>query len=349
MKYKLLGRSGLRVSELCLGTMTFGEERAAMGNTRDECRKIFDAFVGAGGNFIDTANKYMNGTSERWVGEFLGSDREKLVVATKYTLTMDPDDPNAHGNHRKNLVQSVEASLGRLNTDYLDILWVHAWDFMTSVDQVMRALDDLVRTGKVLYLGISNTPAWIVAQANTLAHLRGWTPFSALQVPYNLTERSVEREFLPMADSMDLAVTAYFSLAAGILTGKYNQEGNGPRRLGPGSPVGIFEVKQEKLDIAAEVIKIAQDINRTPAQVALNWVRQHRGRAVMIPIIGARTEAQIRDNLGCLDFELEAVHMDQLDQLSKIPPGYPHELLQSDMYQNLVYGNTFDSIDNHNK
>ena len=349
MKYKLLGRSGLRVSELCLGTMTFGEERGTMGNTKDECRKIFDAFVAAGGNFIDTANKYMQGTSERWVGEFLGSDRDKLVVATKYTLTMDPDDPNAHGNHRKNLVRSVEDSLDRLNTDYLDILWVHAWDFMTPVDEVMRSLDDLVRAGKVLYLGISNTPAWVVAQANTLAHLRGWTPFIGLQLPYNLTERSIEREFLPMADSMDLAVTAYFVLAAGILTGKYNQETKGPRRLGPGSPVGIFEVKKEKLDVAAEVMKIAQDINKTPSQVALNWVRQRQGRAVMIPILGARTEAQIRANLGCLDFRLEGNHLDQLNEVSKISLGHPHELLQSDMYRNLVYGNTFDSIENHRK
>jgi aryl-alcohol dehydrogenase-like predicted oxidoreductase len=347
MQYKLLGRSGLRVSELCLGTMTFGEERGTMGNSKEECRKIFDAFVGAGGNFIDTANKYMQGTSERWVGEFLESDRDRLVVATKYSLTMDPDDPNAHGNHRKNLVRSVEESLKRLNTDYIDVLWVHAWDFMTPVDEVMRSLDDLVQAGKVLYLGISNTPAWIVAQAITLAELRGWTPFIGLQLNYNLTERSIEREFLPMADSMDLAVTAYFVLAAGVLTGKYNRATEGSTRLGPGSPVGVFEVEKEKLDLAAEVIKVAEEIHRTPSQVALNWVRQRQGRAVMIPILGARTEAQIRDNLGCLDFKLEASHLDQLNEVSKIPLGYPHELLQSDMYQKLVYGNTFHSIQNH--
>ena len=349
MKFKLFGKSGLRVSELCLGTMTFGEERGTMGNTKEECRKIFDGFVSAGGNFIDTANKYMQGTSERWVGEFLGSERDKMVVATKYTLTMDPDDPNAHGNHRKNLVRSVEDSLDRLKTDYIDILWVHAWDFMTPIDEVMRSLDDLIKAGKVLYLGISNTPAWVIAQANTLAHLRDWTPFVGLQVPYNLTERSIEREFLPMADSMDLAVTAYFPLAAGILTGKYNQESEEPRRLGPGSPVGIFEVEKEKLAVAAEVIKIAQDIQRTPSQVALNWVRQRQKKAVMIPIIGARTEAQIMDNLGCLDFKLETNQLDQLNEFSKISLGYPHELLQSVMYQNMVFGNTFDSIENHRK
>ena len=210
----------------------------------------------------------------------------------------------------------------------------------------MRSLDDLVRAGKVLYLGISNTPAWIVAQANTLAHARGWTPFIALQLPYNLTERSIEREFLPMAHSMDLAVTAYFVLAAGILTGKYNRESEGPRRLGPGSPVGIFEVKQKSLEMAAQVVKVAREIDRTPSQVALNWVRQ-QGRGVMIPTIGARTEVQIRDNLGCLDFKLEGNHLDQLDESSRIPLGYPHELLRSDMYLELVHGNTFDSIENH--
>jgi aryl-alcohol dehydrogenase-like predicted oxidoreductase len=289
----------------------------------------------------------MQGTSERWVGEFLGSDRDRLVVATKYTLTMDPDDPNAHGNHRKNLIRSVEESLKRLNTDYIDVLWVHAWDFMTPVDEVMRSLDDLVQAGKVLYLGISNTPAWVVAQAITLAQLRGWTPFIALQLHYNLIERSIEREFLPMADSMDLAVTAYFVLAAGILTGKYNRETEGLNRLGPGSPVGVFEVEKEKLDLAAEVIKIAEELRRTPSQVALNWVRQRQSRAVMIPILGARTEAQVRDNLGCLDFKLGDTHMDQLNELSQPPLGYPYQLLQSDMYKKLVYGNTLDAIENH--
>ncbi|MFC1662135.1 aldo/keto reductase, partial [Gemmatimonadota bacterium] len=179
MRYKLLGRSGLRVSELGLGTMTFGEEWG-WGASKKESQRIFDAYATAGGNFVDTANRYTEGTSERFVGEFVAADRGHFVVATKYTLFNREGDPNAAGNHRKNMVQSLEASLRRLKTDYIDLLWVHAWDFMTPVDEVMRGLDDLVRAGKVLYVGISDTPAWIVSQANTLADLRGWTPFVAL-------------------------------------------------------------------------------------------------------------------------------------------------------------------------
>jgi len=347
MKYKLFGKSGLRVSELCLGTMTFGEEQGTMGNTKKECRKIFDAFVDAGGNYIDTANKYMYGTSEKWVGEFVGAQRDKFVVASKYTLTMDPDDPNAHGNHRKNLTRSVEESLRRLKTDYIDILWVHAWDSMTPIEETVRALDDFVKAGKVLYLGVSNTPAWVVAQAHTLAHERGLTPFVALQLNYSLIDRSIERDFLPMAVSVDMAVTAYFVLGAGILTGKYNEETEGPTRLGPDSPVGIFEIAPEKLEVAAEVVKIAKEINRTPSQVALNWVRRKQRKPVMIPILGARTEAQIKDNLGCLDFHLEQGHLDHLDKINKPQLGYPYQVLQSEMYRTLIYGNTFDLIENH--
>ncbi len=347
MKYKLLGKSGLRVSELCLGTMTFGEERGTMGNTKKECRKIFDAFADAGGNYIDTANVYMYGTSEKWVGEFVHSQRDKFVVASKYTLTMDPDDPNAHGSHRKNLTRSLEGSLRRLKTDYIDVLVVHAWDSMTPLEETMRALDDFVKAGKVLYLGVSNTPAWIVAQANTLAHFRGLTPFVALQLNYSLIDRSIERDFLPMAASMDLAVTAYFVLAAGVLTGKYNEETEGPTRLGPNSPVGIFEIEKEKLEVAAEVLKIAKEIDRTPSQVALNWVRQRQKKPVMTPILGARTEAQIKDNLGCLDFGLQQDHLDHLNELAKPQLGYPYQVLQSEMYRNLIYGNTFDLIENH--
>jgi len=329
--------------------MTFGEERGTMGNNKQECQKIFEAFVQSGGNFIDTANKYMHGTSEKWLGEFIHSERDRFVIATKYSLTMDPNDPNAHGNHRKNLVRSLDESLRRLKTDRVDLLWVHAWDFMTPVEEVTRSLEDLVRSGKVLYLGISNTPAWVVAEAVTLARSRGWTAFTALQVPYSLIERSIEREFLPMASAMDLAVTAYFPLAGGILTGKYNQETAGPTRLGPGSPVGIFDIEPEKLDIDGKVVKVAAEIGRTPSQVALSWVRQRHKNVVMIPIIGARTEAQIKDNLGCLEFALEPEHLDHLTECTALQLGYPHDLLTSDMYTNLVYGNTFDSIENHRK
>ena len=209
MRYKLLGKSGLRVSELALGTMTFGEDWG-FGASKEESKKIFDAFVEAGGNFIDTAVNYTNGTSEEYLGEFIQGKREQFVIATKYSLTTRPNDPNGGGNHPKNLVQSVEASLRKLKTDYIDVLWLHAWDFMTPVEEVMRGLDDLVRSGKVLYIGVSDTPAWIVSQANTLASLRGWTPFIGLQVEYSLMQRAPERDLLPMAKALDIGVTAWY-------------------------------------------------------------------------------------------------------------------------------------------
>ncbi len=223
MRYKLLGRSGLRVSELALGAMTFGEEWG-WGAAKEESKAMFDAYANAGGNFIDTANRYTEGTSEKYVGEFVKADREHFVVATKYTLFTQKDDPNKCGNHRKSMVQALDASLERLDTDYVDLYWLHAWDFTTPVDEVMRALDDMVRAGKVLYIGVSDTPAWIVSQANTLADLRGWTRFVGLQIRYSLIDRTAERDLLPMAREFDLAVTPWSVLGAGVLTGKYNKD-----------------------------------------------------------------------------------------------------------------------------
>src|SRR4029450_10775543 len=220
MRYKLFGRTGVRVSELCLGTMTFGEDWG-WGAPKDESRKIFDAFVQAGGNFIDTANNYTNGTSEKFIGEFTKGDRDHFVIATKYTLNEFATDPNFGGNHRKNMRRSVEGSLKRLATDHIDLLWLHMWDGMTPVEEVMRALDDLVRAGKVLYVGISDTPAWVVSQANTLAELRGWTPFVGPQVPYSLVERAPERELLPMAQALELTVTSWGPLGGGPLHTRY--------------------------------------------------------------------------------------------------------------------------------
>ena len=223
MRYKLFGNSGLRVSELCLVAMTFGEEWG-WGASKDESRRLFDAFAEAGGKFSDTANHYTDGTSERYVGEFIAAERERFVLATKYTLNSRPDDPNGGGNHRKSMMQAINASLKRLGTDYIDLYWLHAWDFMTPVDEVMRAFDDLVRSGKVLYIGISDAPAWIVSRANTLAELRGWSPFVGLQIQYSLIERTPERDLLPMARALDIAVTAWGPLGGGLLTGKYNPE-----------------------------------------------------------------------------------------------------------------------------
>jgi len=220
MRYKLLGKSGLRVSELCLGTMTFGEDWG-WGSSKEESRKIFNTFLEAGGNFIDTANLYTNGTSEAFLGEFMQGQRARILLATKYTNSAPVNDPNAGGNQRKNMMQSVEDSLKRLKTEYIDLYWLHIWDAVTPVEEVMRAFDDLVRQGKVLYIGVSDAPAWWVAQANTLAQLRGWTSFVGLQIEYSLIERTPERELLPMAQAFGLTVTAWSPLAGGKLTGKH--------------------------------------------------------------------------------------------------------------------------------
>jgi aryl-alcohol dehydrogenase-like predicted oxidoreductase len=216
MRYKILGRSGLKVLEICLGTMTFGEDWG-WGGSKEESRKMFDAFVNAGGNFIDTANNYTNGTAETLVGAFIHPGREKYVVATKYTLSTNTKDPNSGGNHKKSLVQSLERSLKRLNTDFIDLFWLHAWDDLTPTDEVMRALDDQVRLGKILHIGVSDTPAWVIAKSNTLAELRGWSSFTALQTQYSLIERTSERELVPMCKALNIAVTAWAPLGGGYI------------------------------------------------------------------------------------------------------------------------------------
>jgi aryl-alcohol dehydrogenase-like predicted oxidoreductase len=354
MRYKLLGKSGLRVSELCLGTMTFGTDWGAMlpGASIEESKKIFDSFVNAGGNFVDTANIYQNGTSEKYVGELVSLDREKFVLGTKYTLTTNPDDPNASGNHRKNLKRSIESSLKRLKTDHIDILWVHIWDYLTPIEELMRSLDDMVRSGKVLYVGISDAPAWIVSQANTLSFLRGWSPFIGLQIMYSLIERTPESELLPMARALDIGVTAWSPLGGGMLSGKYNSSkktDKEQKRLDPSNPLSLAFLSERNLSIAEEVQSIANEINRTPSQVALNWLRQQKDRGVIIPIIGARKEAQIKDNLGCLDFELTTDQIKRLDDKSRIPLGFPHDFISSEPVRTLAYGNKYSLIDNHRK
>lgn len=345
MKYKLLGKSGLRVSEICLGTMTFGEDWG-WGSSKSESKKMFKTFIDAGGNFIDTANLYTNGTSEKYVGEFIGASdgREGIVLATKYTLATRKGDPNGCGNHRKNMVQAVEASLKRLGTDYIDLYWLHAWDYLTPVEEVMRALDDLVRAGKVLYIGISDTPAWVVSQANTLAELRGWTQFIGLQIEYSLVERTPERELLPMARAFDIAVTPWAPLGAGVLTGKYNnpkKKGKSEGRLKEGSQ----KLNSQSLKIAAEVQSVADEIGCPPSQVALNWLRQKPG--VVIPIVGATKAEQLKDNLGCVGFELTKEQLSQLDEVSKIDLGFPHEFLKRPNILEIIYGGVHDKIINH--
>lgn len=338
MNYKLLGRSGLRVSELALGTMTFGEDWG-FGASKEESQKIFNTFVEAGGNFIDTAVNYTNGTSEKYVGEFIRDNRERFVIATKYTLNTSPDDPNGGGNHRKNLVQSVEKSLKQLNTDYIDLLWLHAWDFMTPIEEVMRGLDDLVRSGKILYIGVSDTPAWIVSQGNMLATLRGWTPFIGLQVEYNLLQRTPERDLLPMARSLDLGVTAWAPMAGGALTGKYNKPSAEKGRLSPQSA----RLNEHNRAIATVVEEIAKELEASPAQVALNWVRQQSG--TIIPLIGAKREDQMKDNLGSLKFKLSDTHLNLLNAASKIELGFPHDFLASEPVLKAIHGSTFGKIE----
>ena len=346
MRYKLLGNSGLRVSELCLGAMTFGDEWG-WGASKDESRRIYETFMEAGGNFIDTANVYTEGSSERFLGEFMAEHREKVVLATKYTLSGAIQDSNSAGNHRKSMMQAVETSLRRLKTDYIDLYWLHAWDFFTPVEEVMRAFDDLVRQGKVLYIGVSDAPAWIVSRANTMAELRGWTVFVGLQIEYSLIERTPERELLPMARELDLGVTAWSPLAGGLRTGKYSRqvEGGEARRLDHPMLDGFSDIDKRKLAIAEAVQSVAQDIGRTEAQVALAWLRQQQG--VIIPIIGARTVPQLKDNLGCLDLTLDSEHLEQLDQASGIELGFPQDFYKGDLVRQLVYGGMRDSIDNH--
>ncbi|MCG8591093.1 MAG: aldo/keto reductase [Proteobacteria bacterium] len=318
MKYRLLGKSGLRVSELALGAMTFGTEQ--WGVDEAESRRVYDAFRAAGGNFIDTANVYSAGRSESFLGEFMQEDRERIVLATKYTGVTRSRDVNAAGNNRKNMMDSVHASLRRLQTDYVDLFWVHVRDFTTPIEEVMRGLDDLVRQGKVLYVGISDTPAWEVARANTLAELRGWTPFVGLQIRYSLLDRAVERELLPMARQLDLAVTPWDTLGSGVLTGKYNQD---PDTKGRAALRG--RIRDRDLTIAAEVVKVADEIGRTPAQVALNWVRG--GEGVIVPLVGAKTLDQLKDNLACLEFELDDAQRERLSEASHIDLGFPHDFL----------------------
>jgi len=339
MRYKLLGKTGLRVSELALGTMTFGQEWG-WGASKEESRKMFDAYAGAEGNFIDTANRYTNGTSEQLVGEFIEKDRDHFVLATKYTLFTRRDDPNSSGNHRKNMLQSLEASLKRLKTDRIDLYWVHAWDFMTPIEEVMRSLDDMVRAGKILYAGISDTPAWVVSRADMLADFHGWTPFAAMQLRYSLIDRTIEREHLPMARSLDMAVTAWGVLGTGVLSVKSSAEkGEGGR--------GAW--KKPQTEKTAAILKtvetIAKEKGCTPSEVALNWVRQQKG--VLIPIIGARTASQIRDNLDCLNYELTSEEIGRLDAVSRIDLGFPYDFLEMENIRDLVYGGTYSKIDNH--
>jgi len=316
--------------------MTFGQEWN-FGSNYDTSKKVFDAFVKAGGNFLDTANLYQLGTSEKWLGEFIQSDRDKYVLATKFALWDRMNDVSFSGNNRKNLFRSVKGSLERLNTDYIDLLWLHAWDFTTPVEEVMRSLDDLIQSGMVHYIGISDTPAWIVSQANTLAELRGWSQFIGLQIEYSLIERTPERDLMPMAKALNIGVTPWAPLGGGVLTGKYLKGKSGriekdhPRR------------NERNTKIAEEVVALAKELGVTPGQVAITWTRQQNQQ--VIPIVGGSNVEQLNDSLGCVKFEIPKEQMNRLNKVSKIEMGFPHNFLSSDMVKNVSFGGTFDKID----
>ena len=343
LRYRLLGKSGLRVSEICLGTMSFGQ-RWGFGADEATSHQVLDAYAEAGGNFYDTANKYHNGETEQILGSWLVGKRERSVVATKYTLSMDHGDPNASGGHRKNLVQAVEASLKRLKTDYIDLLWMHAWDEYTPYQETMRALDDLVRAGKLLYVGVSDTPAWVVSAANVLADLRGWSAFVGLQVEYSLLQRTPERDLLPMAAHFGMTTVGWAPLGAGVLTGKYSRGGEGDiDSLRQKANEQRGRTSERCLAIAREVDRVADELGATSAQVATAWVlAQGYG---FIPIVGARKVSQIEDTLGATEVKLTAAHLKALHKVSRVELGFPHDFLRAGPVRDLIHGEIRERLD----
>jgi aryl-alcohol dehydrogenase-like predicted oxidoreductase len=338
MKNKILGRSGLRVSELCLGAMTFGEESGS-GASEKVARQIYERYRQAGGNFIDTANIYNGGTSERMTGDFIRTERDAVVLATKYSMSMNHAEPNLGGNHRKNMARSLEASLQRLDTDYIDLYWVHGWDQLTRVDEVMRGLDDLVRSGKILHVAASNMPAWLISQANTLAAERNMNPFTAVQMHYNLIERSIETDYFDLCAAQDMAVLSWSPLAGGLLTGKFNRDAagdNADSRLSK-AEYGPAMLAEHRLAVAEQLSALAAELGHTAPQLALAWLRQRAG-ADVIPILGARTMAQFENNLGCLEITLTTEQIEQLDAMAPPPVVYPASLFGTPFYRRMLHG-----------
>jgi len=340
--YRLLGRSGVRVSPLCLGTMTFGVGPGTWGSTDEEAAKLIDLYIERGGNFIDTANFYgQMGQSEALLGKLVKGRRDRLVISTKYSLTTSPGDPNASGNHRKNMVRSVEDSLGRLQTDYIDLYYLHMWDFRTPVDEILRAFDDLVRAGKILYIGLSDTPAWQASRMQAIAELRGWSQFCALQISYSLIERTVEREMIPMAAQMGLGVCPWSPLGGGVLSGKYSAADLSPpnmKDLGSRKAINAVtgRLSEKSLAVAAVVGEIAKEIGKTSAQVGVAWTLTNP--AVVSPVLGVRTLAQLQDNLGSLEVELSKEQLARLDAVSGVPKVFPMDILKSPA-EAMMFGN----------
>lgn len=344
--YSLLGRSGLRVSPLCLGAMTFGTEWG-FGSPRETVFELIGRYLDAGGNFIDTADGYTGGTSEKLIGEYLRETgrREQVVLATKFSFNVQPGDPNAGGNSRKHIHRALEASLRRLQTDYVDLYWLHAWDGLTPAEEVMSTLDDLVRAGKVRYIGLSDVPAWYLARAQTIAELRGSERVAGLQLEYSLVERNIEREHIPAALALGLGLCPWSPLGSGILTGKYTREGTraaGEGRLlmmqDSGNPAFEKLTHARNWQIVDAVVEVARELGRTPAQVALNWVTTRPG--VTSTIIGATRPAQLDDNLKALEFEIPAALAARLEAVSAPEVVHPYHFFQPGMRGMLTGGTT---------
>jgi aryl-alcohol dehydrogenase-like predicted oxidoreductase len=311
--------------------MTFGDKRA-LGAGHEESRAIFETFANAGGSFIDTADHYADGESERIVGQLIAPERNNFVLATKWSASRALG-LHQSGNSRRNMARAVEASLRRLNTDRIDLYFLHIWDFTTPWEEILRGLDDLVRAGKVHYVAISDTPAWEISRAQMMAELRGWTSFAGIQIEYSLASRTADRELLPMADMLGLGVSAWSPLAGGVLSGKYASRPTAETtRRDPGS------LSPALLAVADEVIAVAAELGVTPSQVAIAWVRQWGRTAPIIPIVGARTRAQLQDNIGALDILLDQAAMDRLNAVSAIEYGFPHDLLRTDYVRSVMQG-----------
>lgn len=341
-RYCLLGRSGLRVSRLALGTMTFGTDWG-WGTDEALARELFHVYLDQGGNFFDTADMYTNGTSESWLGRFIAEAgvRERVVVASKYSFNTEPGNPNGGGNHRKNLMRALEGTLRRLGTDYVDLYYLHLWDRMTPVDEVMRAMDDAVRAGKVRYVGLSDVPAWYAARAQTLAQWRGFEPVAALQVEYSLVERTVELEFADLSAELGMGLVAWSPLAMGLLSGKYKPSADGS--FGEGrlqatandQRPAYARFTERNFAIVNALHKVAEAVDRPMAQVAINWLAGRRGVASIV--VGATRAAQLRETLAAFDFELAAAAIEELDHATAPPRPFPYYLF-GDIQQARVHG-----------
>jgi aryl-alcohol dehydrogenase-like predicted oxidoreductase len=340
--YHTLGRSGLRVSRLALGAMTFGTEWG-WGADEVAAAQLFNTYVDAGGNFVDTADLYTNGTSETWLGKFIAERnlRDNVVIATKFSYNAQPGNPNAGGNGRKNILRAVEGSLKRLGTDYIDLYILHTWDTITPAEEVMRTLDDLVTAGKVRHIGLSDTPSWYAARAQTIAEYRNYEPLCALQLEYSLIERNIEREFIPLGTDLGMGTMVWSPLASGLLSGKYKaSEGGfaGEGRLdttrGAANPA-FQKISERNWKIVAELETVAKELGRSMAQVAVNWTANRPGIATVI--VGASKLSQLEDNLKALDFEIESELANRLEVVSRPESQFPYSFFGSEI-QGMIHG-----------